>query len=139
MAPIVLERKLDSLHRCLARIEDKCPDTVQQLRDDPDLQDIVVLNLSRAVQLCVDMALHLLTEAGQPAPETMGEAFDKLAQDHLLDHDLAQRMRKAVGFLNIAVHNYSAINWAIVHAIASQHADDFKAFARTMRDADRRT
>lgn len=135
MAPIVLQRKLDSLHRCLARIESKCPDTVQQLRDDPDLQDIVVLNLSRAVQLCVDMSLHLLAEAGEPAPDTMGEAFEKLAQGRLLESDLTQRMRKAVGFRNVAVHNYSAINWAIVHSIATEHLDDFKAFAKAVMKA----
>lgn len=132
MAPIVLQRKLDSLHRCLTRIEEKCPSTVAQLQDDPDLQDIVVLNLSRAVQLCVDMALHLLTEAGQPTPETMGDAFEQLARNNRLDPALAQRIRKAVGFRNIAVHNYSAIDWAIVHAIATEHLRDFKEFAKTV-------
>lgn len=132
MAPIVLQHKLDSLQRCLARIRAKCPTTVEELREDADVQDILVLNLSRAVQLCVDMALHLLTEAGRPTPETMGDAFDQLAQSHTLDHELAQRLRKAVGFRNIAVHSYSAIDWAIVHAIATRHLDDFKDFARAV-------
>lgn len=41
-------------------------------------------------------------------------------------------MKKAVGFRNLAVHNYDAINWAIVYALATQHLDDFKAFARAV-------
>jgi len=39
---------------------------------DEDLQDVPVLNLSRAVQLCVDIAAHLLADSKQPVPATMG-------------------------------------------------------------------
>ena len=38
-------------------------------------------------------------------------------------------MKKAVGFRNIAVHNYESINWAIVFAIATEHLKDFEEFA----------
>ena len=41
-------------------------------------------------------------------------------------------MKKAVGFRNLAVHNYDAINWAIVHAITTQRLDDFKLFAKVV-------
>jgi uncharacterized protein YutE (UPF0331/DUF86 family) len=30
------------------------------------------------------------------------------------------------------VHNYSNIDWAIVHAIATRHPGDFEAFARAI-------
>lgn len=99
---------------------------------DPDLQDIVVLNLSRAVQICVDLALHALSRLGQPAPDTMGQAFDQLAVLGSIPADLALRLKKSVGFRNIAVHNYSSIDWTIVHAIATLHLDDFENFARQM-------
>ncbi len=39
-------------------------------------------------------------------------------------------MRKAVGFRNLAVHNYDTIEWAVVFAIATERLDDFKMFAR---------
>jgi uncharacterized protein YutE (UPF0331/DUF86 family) len=38
-------------------------------------------------------------------------------------------MKKSVGFRNIAVHNYEAIDWEITHAIATRHVNDFAAFA----------
>jgi uncharacterized protein YutE (UPF0331/DUF86 family) len=41
-------------------------------------------------------------------------------------------MRKAVGFRNIATHNYDQINWEIVHSIVKHHLDDFAAFARVI-------
>lgn len=132
MDRLIVERKLDSLRRCLDRVRERCPSDVSTLANNADLQDIVVLNLSRAVQICVDRALHMLSGEGQSVPDTMGQAFDRLASTEHISADLASRLKKAVGFRNIAVHNYSGIDWAIVHAIATRHLGDFEAFARAM-------
>lgn len=136
MDRLIATRKLDSLRRCLARVHERCPVDVATLAGSPDLQDIVVLNLSRAVQICVDLALHMLSGSGRPVPDTMGRAFDQLAEAGQIPTELALRLKKAVGFRNVAVHNYSSIDWAIVHAIATQHLGDFEAFARAVDRAD---
>lgn len=130
MAWDVVEQKLESLRRCLHRVADKCPPDVETLMRDYDAQDILSLNLSRAVQLCVDIGTHLVSALDSPPPTTMGETFDILAQAGIIDVELASRMKKAVGFRNLTVHNYSEINWAIVHAIARYHLKDFEAFAK---------
>lgn len=126
----VIELKLESLRRCLARIRSKQPFSVQQLVEDFDLQDVVSLNLTRAVQLAVDIAAHQVASLDVPAPNTMGESFDRLAQAGRIPADLASRLKAAVGFRNIAVHNYSQMNWATVHAIVHQHLGDFDQFAQ---------
>ena len=128
----VIEKKLESLRSCLKRIEAKCPADAQTLVGDPDLQDIVALNLSRAVQVCVDISAHLISGMELPAPDTMGQAFDLLAQAGVLTPALASRLKKAVGFRNIAVHSYEAINWHIVHSIAKNHLVDFSEFAKVI-------
>ena len=130
MDRVIVARKLDSLQRCLQRLEFKRPTSVEQLRDDIDLQDVLVLNLSRAVQLCVDLSAHLIAGLALPPPNTMGEAFDRLAEHGLLDPALALRMKQAVGFRNIAVHAYDALDWQIVFAIATSHLHDFHSFGR---------
>lgn len=126
----LIENKLESLRRCLARIEDRCPPSADTLAADPDVQDIVALNLTRAVQICVDIGAHLIAESTAAAPQTMGQTFDVLADQGDIAPALANRMKKAVGFRNIAVHNYEAIDWQIVHAIATRHLVDFEDFAR---------
>ncbi|MDZ7804380.1 MAG: DUF86 domain-containing protein [Thiohalophilus sp.] len=105
----LIEQKLESLRRCLQRVEEKCPQTVEELQSDPDAQDILTLNLSRAVQLCVDIGMHIIADTEITPPDTMGETFTILAQSEILDKQTAAQMRKAVGFRNIAVHNYRAI------------------------------
>jgi uncharacterized protein YutE (UPF0331/DUF86 family) len=128
----VIEQKLESLRRCIQRIRDKSPFDAHKLAQDYDLQDIVTLNLSRAVQLCVDIAAHCLADRQVKAPDTMGETFDTLAATHVIDPILAAKLKKAVGFRNIAVHNYEQIDWAIVHSITTRHLDDFKEFAQAI-------
>ena len=128
----LIEQKLESLRRALQRVSDKCPKSVEILSADYDAQDIVSLNLTRAVQLSIDIGSHLIACTNYPPPTTMGEVFTVMNQAGFIDAKLAERMKKAVGFRNLAVHNYDAINWAIVYAIATQHLDDFKDFARAV-------
>lgn len=130
----VIDQKLESLRRCLQRIQSKCPEQAEQLVADFDLQDIVALNLSRAVQLSVDIGAHLIAQLEVPPPGTMGQTFELLAEQGVLDGELAQKLKKAVGFRNIAVHNYEAINWHVVHSIAHLHLNDFSDFARAVLD-----
>jgi uncharacterized protein YutE (UPF0331/DUF86 family) len=76
----VVEQKLESLRRCLKRIETKCPANAEILMADCDLQDIIALNLSRAIQLCVDIGAHMVAGMDVPPPDTMGQTFDILEQ-----------------------------------------------------------
>ncbi len=130
MDRLIVERKLEALRSCVARLHAKRPATLEALRADEDLQDVLVLNLSRAVQLCVDLAAHWLSTLAVPVPQTMGDTFVRLVESGRLDADLGTHLRKAVGFRNLAVHNYEAIDWAIVFAIVTTRLDDFAAFAR---------
>ena len=131
MASAVILQKLDSIVRCIQRIEEKRPASVEELQQSVDLQDILMLNLERLVQRSVDIAGILIAERGlRPVPSTMADAFDVLFTNRLIDDPLRTRMRKAVGFRNMAVHEYDKISWTIVYRIVTIHLEDFKAFAR---------
>jgi len=45
---------------------------------DYDAQDVVVLNITRAVQLSVDIATHVLLTGNGAVPDAMSDAFIKL-------------------------------------------------------------
>lgn len=125
----VVDEKLESLRRCVERIRSRCPEDPSVLISDPDLQDIVTLNLTRAVQICVDIAAVVISDSPLPAPDTMGAAFDALAELAIIDDDLASRMKAAVGVRNLAVHGYQSIDWKIVHRLCRENLDDFRRFA----------
>lgn len=130
MDQLIPAEKLESLRRCISRIDEKKPARVELLIDDPDVQDILVLNLTRAVQLCVDIGSHMISESDETAPKTMGDVFETLQKLNLVSAKTCQQMKKAVGFRNVAIHNYAAINWEIVYAICENSLDDFRVFAQ---------
>jgi uncharacterized protein YutE (UPF0331/DUF86 family) len=133
MDEIVVQQKLESLRRCTLRIQEKLPATLGALAADVDMQDVLVLNLSRAVQICVDLAMHRISTGSSTVPQTMGQAFDILAQQKVISETLSIRMRKAVGFRNIAVHSYENIDWSVVYSIAKGHLNDFREYAEAFR------
>jgi len=127
---LLIDQKLESLRRALKRVVERCPDDIELLLRDIDAQDIVTLNLTRAVQLCVDIGAHLVAATDSPPPVTMGGIFDVLSSSGIINTDVAERMKKAVGFRNVAVHDYQEINWHIVFAIVQSHITDFEDFAK---------
>lgn len=131
----LVAQKLESLRRCIQRVEAKLPGSVETLLTDLDAQDIVSLNLTRAVQMSVDIAAHWLAGHSEAtAPKTMGQAFEALANSGVIEKELAVRMRKSVGFRNVMVHNYDDVNWEIVFAICQYHLGDFREFAKVFSD-----
>jgi len=134
MDQVILAQKLESLRRCIRRIEEKTPADVDQLVQDPDIQDILVLNLTRAVHLCVDIGSHVISESDEPAPSTMGDVFSTLEKLCIIASTTCQALKKAVGFRNVAVRNYAVINWEIVFAICQKFLDDFRRFAKEIAD-----
>ena len=118
------------LRRCLLRIQEKTKISQLEFERDLDSQDIVVLNLERAVQLCVDMASHIIAHQDVRAPESMADSFEKLRSLGALDDEVCARMKKAAGFRNLAVHEYAELNFGIVYALATQHIEDFRDFVR---------
>ena len=128
----IVNEKLESLRRTLKRIETKCPDSLSQLQSDLDLQDIIVLNLTRAIQLCVDIGAHLIAGSDEQAPSNMGDTFNILEKMKVINPDISSSMKKAVGFRNVAVHGYDKLDLAIVHGIASNRLEDFKRYAKAI-------
>lgn len=55
----LIAQKIESLRRCVVRVRQKCPATAGILEKDADAQDILTLNLTRTVQLYVDIGAHL--------------------------------------------------------------------------------
>jgi len=108
---------------------------METLLQDVDIQDILVLNIERAVQLCIDICIHWISSSGKPAPQSMAAAFIEAADAKLLPLALAERLARSVGFRNVAVHQYEKIDWAIVYAIAWNRLDDFRLFSSSILKA----
>ena len=128
----VIQTKLEALIRCVHRVESQNIGSLEDLEKNLDKQEIIILNLQRAVQICVDIGNHILLDYKTPTPSTMSETFKYLAQNNLIDPKNAEDLSHAVGFRNIAVHQYENIDCNIVYEIITKHLEDFKQFSASI-------
>jgi uncharacterized protein YutE (UPF0331/DUF86 family) len=124
----VVLAKISVIDRCLQRIADvRGPRGAALL--PIDVEDITVLSITRAAQAAIDLGAHVASTEGYGLPTSVAETFSLLANNGVIPHDLADRLRKMVGFRNIAVHNYQTIEPAIVESIIRTHLADLQPFA----------
>ena len=112
---IILE-KITNIKRFLNRIKDVTRMNPESI-EDYNIQDVFILNLQRAVQAAVDMAVHIVSSEGWGVSKTIKENFMILSDNKIITKELANQMAKMVGFRNIAVHDYSKMDIAILKSI----------------------
>lgn len=120
--------KLATIRRCLERIRVVTagdPTRVRVL----DVQDIVVLNLQRAIQAAIDLAAHLIAQRSWGLPDSLKTHFTILEREGVIDAALAQRLEAMVGFRNVAVHDYESIDVGILERIVAERLGNLESFA----------
>ncbi|MBM4125204.1 MAG: DUF86 domain-containing protein [Nitrospira sp.] len=122
--------KVASLERCVRRIREVYGGEDKHLYDDPTKQDSILLNLQRACETSIDLAMHIVRKRHLGVPQDSRDAFELLATGGLLDRDLAAAMKRMVGFRNVAIHEYHKLNLEIVKAIITNRLDEFLEFGR---------
>ena len=115
------------IRRCLKRVEEEYQGDPLRL-DDFTIQDSVVLNLLRACEAAIDLAMHHVAEGRLGIPQSSRDAFDILEAAQRLSTASTSAMKKMVGFRNIAVHSYQLLQCPILEAILRDHLGDFEVF-----------
>ena len=67
-----------------------------------------------AIEAGVDVAQHVCASEGWGPPRDNGDAIRLLGAHGVLPVDLADRLRRAVGFRNVLVHDYIEVDDGIV-------------------------
>ena len=123
----VLLAKVASILKCLNRVQEDF-ESENTFRNNITKQDAVVLNLLRACEASIDIANHTVKEKRLGLPKSARESFELLSKNELIQAETARRMRNMIGFRNIAIHDYQALNLDIVVNIVLHRLDDFKDF-----------
>jgi uncharacterized protein YutE (UPF0331/DUF86 family) len=87
--------------------------------------------LQLAIQSCIDIGAHLISELGLAAPGDYRGVFAGLCPAGL-DPQLAERLASAAGMRNILVHGYLDVDDQLVWD-ALARLDDLRGFAATAR------
>ena len=123
----VVLAKVVAIQRCLRRIKDVTGFDAARL-DNLDVQDIFVLNLQRAIQSSIDLATHVIASEGLGIPDTVRGNFVLLENAKIISKLLSKKMQSMVGFRNIAIHEYQALDTDILKAILIKNLEDLEQF-----------
>lgn len=125
----VILNKISVIERCLERIKEVYDDTPENLSNFTK-QDSIILNILRACEACIDLAMHVSAVNKFGVPQKSREAFELLSAKSVITEESAANMKAMVGFRNIAVHDYQTININILQEIIESHLDDFTSFTK---------
>jgi uncharacterized protein YutE (UPF0331/DUF86 family) len=125
----VILNKISVIERCKKRILDVYDQKTENLQDYTK-QDSIILNIQRACEACIDLAMHIVAQERLGLPQTSRDSFDMLESSSIIDKEIAKRLKAMVGFRNIAVHDYQTINLSILEQIVEKHLDDFTDFTK---------
>lgn len=132
----ILLAKVDVIKRCLERIRTVTGNNPDRL-DNIDVQDIFVLNLQRAVQAAIDLAVHIIADEEYGLPDSLGANFQLLYEHKHITKDIVVKMKAMVGFRNIAVHDYQRIDLAILKSIMKNNLSDIEDYYRALIRSDK--
>jgi len=127
----VIYNKAQIIERCLKRVYEEYEGNPDNLNNFTK-QDSIILNIQRSCEAAIDLAMHIVAELRLGLPQNSRDAFVMLNQARVIDAELAKKMQAMVGFRNIAVHDYQAMNLAIVRAVIERHLTDLHEFVRVV-------
>lgn len=130
MADDVVLNKAASVERCVARALEEYEADPQSFTTNFSRQDAAILNIQRACEACLDVGQHIIRRESLGLPQSARDIFTLLAQSGWIDEVLANAMKRMVGFRNIAVHEYQALQLPILLNIIKLHLADFSEFSR---------
>jgi uncharacterized protein YutE (UPF0331/DUF86 family) len=121
----ILLNKAAIIERCIRRIGEEaraCPGY-----DDFSHVDSLTLNIERACQASIDMAMHVVAEKHLGVPQSNAEAFALLEKAGIIGKELSKSLRGMAGFRNVAVHQYEELDMGVLRwVVETGHRDWIK-------------
>jgi uncharacterized protein YutE (UPF0331/DUF86 family) len=126
-------QKITSLQRCVARAREAYAAAGAAIRTNYNLQDAAILNVIRACNVAIDLANMAIRKRHFGIPNESRDSFAILVREGTITPDLCDRLKRMVGFRNLAVHQYRELNLDILDAVIHNNLDDLLAFAQAVR------
>ena len=90
--------------------------------------DAMILNVERACQAAIDLAMHLVARDHLGSPQSSADSFRLLQSVGYINEKTAKAMMAMTGFRNVAIHEYQQMDLVVLHAIGNHRWNDLIAF-----------
>ncbi len=121
-------RKLAELEEYLGQILEFSSVSPEDYSSDWKTRRIMERTLQIMIELCIDIAGHIISDRRLRVPVSYADTFKSLAEAGLITPQILDTMVKMAKFRNIVVHQYEKVDTEIVIMILRKHLDDFLVF-----------
>lgn len=126
----IIFAKAAAVEKHVSRIKKSVCHDFKSFEKNLDSQDIVLFNLQLAIQNCIDIAAHFISDENLGIAGSTNELFYILERNGYLDHEMTEKMVKAVGFRNLIVHEYVRLELKRVYEITQNDILDLEHFLK---------
>lgn len=118
------------IERCIRRMK-------EEYDADPELEnythvDALTLNIERACQASIDLAMHIVAQRKLGVPQSSGDAFRLLERANMISKDLSGSLSAMSGFRNIAIHEYQDLDTSVLRYIVEKGYLDLIKFLKEL-------
>lgn len=85
-----------------------------------------------AIETCLDIAGHIVSDRGWRTPDGYADTFRVLAENKAIGRSLLPKLERMAGFRNVGVHHYDKVDATIVVDLLQKHLVDFVAFEKAI-------
>ncbi|UPO91036.1 DUF86 domain-containing protein [Niallia sp. Man26] len=121
--------KVAIIERCISRISEEYNQNPKNL-ENYTKQDSIILNLQRACEASINLAMHIVAILRLGLPHITLDAFNLL--EGILSPCLSSKMKDLVAFCKVAVKDCNGINLVDLQTILDTNLVDFFEYTKTI-------
>jgi uncharacterized protein YutE (UPF0331/DUF86 family) len=126
----VINTRLRRLEKALQVLQQSSKLTYEELISNDVLLSAIERNLQVAIECVLDIGNHIIAEKGFESPDDNEDIIRILGNEGIVPSDFAESIKDIAGFRNILVHEYTGIDYGLLHNYLVNRLDDFRKFAR---------
>jgi len=127
-------RKLTELEEHLKQIKEFSNISVEDYSREWKTQRIVERTLQIMIEICADIANHIIADKGYRVPKSYADTFRVLYEKDIIEEEIFKMMENMAKFRNVVVHRYDKLDEYIVINILKKHLNDFLVYRNVILD-----
>ncbi|HHT9117770.1 MAG TPA: type VII toxin-antitoxin system HepT family RNase toxin [Candidatus Hypogeohydataceae bacterium YC38] len=122
---VMLLRKLAEMEDYLGEIKEFSHITPEDYAKDWKTQRIVERTLQIMIEICVDIANHIIADRKYRVPFSYADTFKVLQEEGIIHAELSGNMERMARFRNILVHHYNKLDASTMVTLLREQLEDF--------------
>lgn len=104
-----------------------------ELLENRDIQHLLNHRLHTAVEICIDIAMHIASALELPGRESAIDVISLLGKNKIISKKLSVEFQKAPRLRNLLIHGYAKIDYSFLFRDYKKDILDIKLFASEIK------